>query len=386
MKIRISVAAAAALLTISPAFADYKSEYRNYKAAIEAQDFDKALEHGEAAWREAEEEIGETTTTAILAYNYAMLAAPSDPARASEAFARAIAIAQKSENAGAIPLQDAIVRLAEARSRTDPDSSALAEELQRTLDAADPNDASSMEAQAIGFRTLAAFHILSKKYKRAQSAGDRGEALASRLNPPDPRLHREILFLAGLSRIAGDLRTELGVYEAVALFDKSFGLYPPQKDIDHFDPLLAQAIAWRQSVKALANSYGSTPAIPLGSRLPSGEDLKAAYERADARSNIDDEFYWETPHPDICNPAGMWRERKPPSFPARALRKGSVGAILVGYDLDGKGVARTVVLTDFTEAGFGDAALASMKDWRLNPGVGQACWKNLISIFLFEIH
>lgn len=386
MKIRLSAAAAVALLAVSPAFADYKSEYKDYKAAIESRNLEKALEHGEAAWREAETEIGETTTTAVLAYNYAMLAAFAEPAKAIEAFDRAIAIAQKNGDPGAIPLQEALLRRAEARVRVDLENGALAKDLEALLDAADPADEALVEAQALGWRTLAMFQIRSRQFNRAKVTADSGVALASRLDPPDRRLQREILFLAGLARVAGDFRTETDVIEAIALFDRSAQLFPPQKDIDHFDPLLAQTVAWRQSVKALAESYGSTPTIKSGSRLPDGEDLKAAYEQANARSSLEDEFYWETPHPDGCVAPDIWSERKPPSYPPRALRKGSIGAILVGYDVDGTGVTRTVVLADFAEAGFGAAAVESMKDWRLKPGLDPACWKNKITIFMFVIN
>jgi outer membrane biosynthesis protein TonB len=92
------------------------------------------------------------------------------------------------------------------------------------------------------------------------------------------------------------------------------------------------------------------------------------------------------PHPEICRTGDIWSERKPPSYPARALRRGSIGAILIGYDVDGTGVSRTVVLTDFTESGFGAAAVNSMKNWRLKPGLDPACWKNLVTIFMFVIN
>jgi hypothetical protein len=286
------LAALVAIVLTTPAAADYKSEYKAYVAALDAGDYKAALNHGEAAWRQAETEIGGNATTAILAYNYAILAADVYPARGVEAFNRAIELAETSAFAGAIPLQEALMRRAETRVRAEPDNDAFTKDLEALLSAADADDATMIEAQAMGWRSLAAIRIREKKPDRARKAADASVALFAKLDPPDPRLQREALFLAGMARIAGDIRTEQDVAEAIVLFDRSASLFPPQRDIDLFDPLLAQAIAWRQSVKALAESYGGTPKIKLGSRLPDGEDLKAAYERADAKSALEDEFYW----------------------------------------------------------------------------------------------
>ena len=49
---------------------------------------------------------------------------------------------------------------------------------------------------------------------------------------------------------------------------------------------------------------------------------------------------------------------------AQALHKGNVSAVIVGCDLNDTGVERSVLLADFTETGFGEAALASMQAWR----------------------
>lgn len=378
-------AAIVCALAASPASADYKAEYRAYNLAFAAGDIAKALEHGEAAWRQAEVEIGEKTTTAILAYNYATLVSFSDPVKATEAFDRAIAIAQIDGNSGAIPLKEAMLRRAEARVRADRDNAVIEAELDALLTASDPADLATIEAQALGWRTLALSHIRSEKFNRAKGAADKGVALASRLSPPSTPLLREILFLAGLARAAGSKRTETDVYEAVALFDQSALLFPRQKDIDHFDRFFAATIAWRYSVGALAKSYGSTPSIKIGSLLPTGEDVKSAYERATARGGFEEQAFLETPLPLSCNSPEIWSERKLPAYPRSAERNSRIGAILIGYDVDGAGVSRTVILADFAEAGFGAAAVESMKKWRLKPGLDPACWKNRITIFSFVI-
>jgi len=375
---------AAFALGASAADADYKSEYKAYNSAIAAGGIAAALKHGEAAWREAEAEFGDATTTAILAYNFAVLVAETDPAKSLKAFDRAIEIAGKAD--GAVPLAEARLRRAEARVRAEFENKAYADDLGALLAASDPAaSGSAVEAQALGWRTIAFVRVNARKFRQAKAAADAGALLGSRIDPPYPRLQREILFLAGLSRVAGDQRNEEDVVEAVALFDRAAQLFPPQRDIDHFDPLLAKIVGWRETVWTIANSYGSMPIIRTGSRLPDGADLKSAYESAVARSGVENQFRWETPRPAACE-ADIWEKRKPPIYPSGAQRKGFIGAILIGHDLDGVGVARTVVLTDFTNAGFGLAALESMRNWRLKPGLDPACWKNNVTIFSFVLN
>ena len=41
----------------APAQADYRSEYKQYADAFNAGDIERALKHGEAAWRDAETEL-----------------------------------------------------------------------------------------------------------------------------------------------------------------------------------------------------------------------------------------------------------------------------------------------------------------------------------------
>jgi len=369
---------------VSAAAADYKSEYRSYNSAIAEGDRVAALTHGEAAWREAEAALGDAPTTAILAYNYAVLVAESNPSKSLEAFDRAIDIAQRSEDA--IPLQEARLRRAEARVRAEFENKAYTDELNSLLAASDPTAAgSAAEAQALGWRTVAITKVTARQFNQGKSAADAGLKLGPRIEPPDLRLQRELLFLAGLTRVASDRRSEEDIVEAIALFDRAATLFPPQRDIDHFDPLLAKVIGWRETVGSIANSYGATPTIRTGTRLPDGADLKSAYENAVARSSLEDLYRWQTTRPAACD-ADIWEKRKPPHYPAIAARRGFIGAILIGHDLDGVGVSRTVVLTDFTDAGFGAVALDSMKHWRLKPGLDPACWKNNITIFTFILN
>ncbi|MEX0644872.1 MAG: hypothetical protein WD076_06160, partial [Parvularculaceae bacterium] len=165
----------------------------------------------------------------------------------------------------------------------------------------------------------------------------------------------------------------------------AFPLFPPQKDIDHFDPLLARAISWRRSINAISSSVGADVKIRPGSRLPTGEDLATAYKRAMENNSEDDEYTWETPNPEHCPKENIWAERKPPSYPRSAINRWYVGAALVGYDLNDVGVERTVIIADFESAGFGAAAVKSMTKWRLVEPLPTECWKNYVTTFMFVI-
>lgn len=61
MKALFAAIAVAALVS-GPAAADHESEYRAYMAALDAGDIATALELGEAAWRAAETQLGDTPT------------------------------------------------------------------------------------------------------------------------------------------------------------------------------------------------------------------------------------------------------------------------------------------------------------------------------------
>ena len=149
MRVFIFTIFAAFLAGIGGAQADYKSEYKEYMAAFSAGDIEGALDHGEKAWRAAEEEIGAKATTAILAYNFGRVAASSDPRKAAEAFSRALEITKGGE--GALSPTDMELWIAIARNRiesTNDTRSALKEKL-AAQKAADPA-ASEATVAALG--------------------------------------------------------------------------------------------------------------------------------------------------------------------------------------------------------------------------------------------
>lgn len=384
---RIAAAAIAAIIFAAPASADYKRDYTAYAAALDAGDLAAAIRHGEAAWRAAEVELGDHATTAILAYNYATLVADFQPTKAAEAFARALAITEAG--VGALSVTDLKVRLAEAMAiasalKPGKEQKALLESLVSLLEANPSLASESPEAHARGWRTVAVMSLRAGADSKVRQAADLAIESAASLDPIDNRLLAESLIIGAVARLTSQAREGKEIVESIALLDRAIMLFPPQVDIDSFDRLLALALSWRISIRPLAESTDRA-AFTTGTRLVSRDELRTAYERGLSATALQDLFAWSSPKPAICGALTLWASRKSPRYPTRALNKSNVGAIIVGYDLNETGVERSVLLADFPETGFGEAALKAMKSWRLESPPPSECRKNNVMFFTFEI-
>ncbi|HXI86794.1 MAG TPA: hypothetical protein VNH64_05015 [Parvularculaceae bacterium] len=315
--------------------------------------------------------------------NYANLIAPHAPAKALEAYERALAITRKGM--GELDPAELELRVAETGLTVDIENHERALALESLLANQPTAPGRISEALALGWFVLAQYNANKHKYSAAKSDADKAVEAASKLDPPYPSLLAQSLLLAGGVRITRPDRAEKDIIEAIALFDAAFPLFPPQADIDRFDPLLARLISWRQSVAALANAYGSTWKTKTGSRLPTGEDLKSAFETAQARSTVESEVRWENPHPEYCDADDNWKSRELPNYPASAVNAGLIGGIVIGYDLNDTGVERTIVLADLEKAKFGKNAVEAMANWRLAKPLPEECRKNHLAIFSFTI-
>lgn len=378
MRTLLATAAIFALLS-SPASADYKSEYQTYSSAIASGDTAGALSHGEAAWRAAETELGDVQTTAVLAYNFGRLASMYSAQKAIEPFGRALEIAAKVDTG--LNRADIALRLAEARVIADPSNTELAQALAGSLKAA-PEDEGTLDARARGWRTLAAFEIAIGDYNSAMSSADQAVALAQSVKPLDKRLLREALNSAGVARVVGSSHRQKHLLDAIDLLDRALDLFPSQESIDGFDRLYADTIAWRLSIRTFASSLPKS-----GSRPGSGVDPEKLL-RAASKFDADSMVKWRMERPAFCKVdriEDVWSERKPPKYPTPARNDGNVGTILIGYDLNATGVERAIILADFSAAGFGDAAVESMKDWKLASPQPEECRKNRLMYFTFYL-
>lgn len=384
---RIAAVAIAAVIFVAPASADYKIAYKAYMAALDISDLAAAMRHGEAAWRAAETELGDHATTAVLAFNFANLVADFQPTKAGEAYARALAITEAG--IGALAAPDLRVRLAEAKVRASADQprkeqKQLLELLDSLLEAHPALASESPEAHARGWRTVAMLRMRSGQTPKSRRAADLAIESAAALDPIDGRLLAESLVIGAIARLSSTDRDDTDVIEAIALLDRSFPLFPPQKDIDSFDRLLAQAMAWRLSTNPIADSKDSLR-FTTGTRLVSSNDMKRAFERANIARSPQDMYKWEPSTFAGCIGDIKWKERPSAEFPVQALNRGFIGSIIVGYDLNATGVERVVLLSDFPDAGFGEAAVKAIKKWTLAAPPSPACSKNHITFYTFTL-
>ena len=268
--------------------------------------------------------------------------------------------------------------IAIARNRiksTNDTRSALKEKL-AAQKAADP---AASEATVAALGDLASYQA-SRRPEAGTDEADAYLAEAEKLDPPDNGALVNALTLAGAVRIAGSRRTATDIAEAVVLLDRAIALFPPQKDIDHFDKALATALVWRSTLDAVVNSYTGKPIFKLGSRLAKTDDLKAAFERAQESYSPPDSV-WESVRPESCQNL-EWAAR-PPSYPRDALIKGAIGAAIIGYDVDAVHVVRTVPLAETYNTGFAALAVKSMSSWKLKTPPPPECRNNLITFFSF---
>ena len=388
MKMSLRAAAAGCvvgLLLVSPAAADYRAAYRAYTAAMEAGDYAAAEREAENAWRLAETELGDNPNTAVLAVNYAQLVAESAPAKAAEAYERALALAEKGVSdldPDDLKLRARLARFyAAPAGKGEAEAEALAAALAAYRAAGGPPSHESAHA-SLRLATDAAAKGGDRNLEKAASLADAAAADARALDRADTRLLREALTIAGVARTARRERKAEDIAEAVLLLDEAISLYPPQRAIDAFDPELGYVLAWRAAVGAVANSLGGAPRVSTGTRIPEGENLKLALEQAARRSPYSDSgVKWAQPHPETCEI--NWEKREPAEYPRIKLRSGDIGSAVIGYDLEGTRVVRAVILGEVGD--FGEASRKAALAWTLAEPVAPECARNLITNFAFVI-
>jgi TonB family protein len=288
---------------------------------------------------------------------------------------------------GSLDVFELELRAAETRLTLDIKNHELGAALEQLLENGEQKSNPPALAMALGWKTFAIHLSQRDRIKKAKDAGDLAIKYASALDPREPRLLAEAFVLGATLRLATPYRTEEDIIEMVAYLDSSFELFAPQPSIDAFDPLLARAMQLRATAGALAASDDFKPFIGRGTdtHLPNGENLAEAFQRAEARSDVEQQLTWAEARAPHCTQSYVWEERKPPSYPRRAMQRIYTGAVLIGYDMSETGVARTIILADADEAGFGEAAAKAMQNWKLAQTVPPECRRNHLMTFTFVI-
>lgn len=349
----------------SGAAADYKSEYKLYAAAMNEGDVDAAIRHSEEAWKQGESEIGDNRTTAILAYNFANLVYEIDPARAIPAFERTLGLIDRALSE--LDVNDVRLALAAAKFAASKEDKTLAVDLENEISQFEASGRPFTFVAADALKNLALRDFHAAEYKSSARWAEKAAALGEALAPKPKGLLAISYAVAGISYGADPFRTPAKITKAAELLDRAIVLFPPQKDIKSIHPLFAQTMAWRFSVNAIAES----------------ERRSKALDRVDKELDADAMCRWEQARPADCEI--KWKERKPGQYPEKAISKGYVGSVLVGYDLNDVGVENTVVIADVNGEALSPSVLESMRHWKLEEPPISECRKNHLTVVSFVL-
>jgi len=342
------------------------TEYKAYMAALDAGDRDAAARHSKAAWEAAEQALGDHQLTAILAFNYAQQVFISDPEAALIALRRADALVQ----IGLVELPETELRLYTAYAEyAINDRSKEARALREALIAAENlnPDEVTMDEASMWFQ-LAQGDIKRKKYIQAIEAGDKAEAIINRHDPDNIDFMARVLLMRGVAKLMTLPRTSDDIIAAHVDIDRAYRLPPPQKDFESFDPTFARLIAWDLALHAVMDGQKQWKRMP-----GTNEEPRPIFE-----SDIG--------APEDCGIE--WAYYSVPEYPRKARWSGSLGAVVIVYEISDTGEILTPrILSEVPGALFGEIALKAFKTWRLEstPADHPGCRVNKIMHFEFVI-
>jgi len=364
--------AAALILMGTPTVAygsEYGDAYKAYNEALARGDTATATTHAMTAWKAAEDALGDNATTAVLAYNYGQLALFDDPESSLPALQRAKTLSDAG--IADLPVGDLDVYLTFADFKIGGEKKKGANALRASLQTRDASETSAPTYE-LGriWLTLALYDMRKKKYDDAQASASRAEDLFTAAVPGNYQLQAQAILIIGAAKLSKPNQTVDNLTAAHAEFNRALRLFPPQKDIDSFDPIMAKMMAWDYLAHAA-----------LASKETLAPSAAAEIDRA-----------WPTYGPVFDNQAaegecaGEWESRRQPVYPGGARHKDYLGAAIIGYNLAEDGSVRDErVLAEVPDALFGEYAVSAVGTWRrklpLNPN--PACTANLVTSFIF---
>lgn len=366
--------AGALLQAISPVAAtesddpSYLIEYRAYLQAARSGDTEGAVRHARVAWQSAEQLLGDDRHTAILAFNFGRLQLYRDADAALPALRRAEAL-QKSGVAD-LPQAELRLYLAYGVYATSGKQEEDLQTLRKALEASTAELSDGSVDLANIWTLLTTEDFAAGRFGDAVDSAASAEAAIRAAAPDDSRVLAEVILVGGAARLLPPRRMRKQLLAAHREFRRARRLFPPQKDIEHFDPLLAQVLAW----DAAAGAINETK-------------YQSGFQRVAVEG--------EEPLPPLFESGGMvdkscskltWSNREPPEYPEDAQRSGYVGAVLIGYSIDDDlRVSDPKILAEVPALKFGYAAASSMSDWRLAspPSDDPACRRNLLVTIKF---
>ena len=348
----------------------YLVEYRACREALQAGDIDAAIGHARAAWQSAEQLLGDDRSTATLAFNFGRLQLHRDAAKALPALHRADEL--RRSGIAELPAAPLRLLLSYAEYSTGPRKRGDLRNFRKALEASTAElPAGNIDLAEIWI-ALTMEDFAAGRYPDAVRSAASSEAAIRAATPDDTETLAQIILVGGAARIMPVHRTYGQLLAAHREFRRARRLFPPQKDIESFDPLFAQVLAWDAAADA-------------------------AYRHNRKNGFPDDAARDEPPMPPVFEESGEnddhcghieWQSRKPPEYPDEAEKAGYVGAVLVGYNIgDDLKVSDPKILAEVPALKFGYAAASSMSDWRAEPLASDdpACRHNLLTRFTFVI-
>lgn len=348
----------------------YLAAYRAYNAALAAGELGTAATQARAAWRAAERELGDHRLTAILAFNFGQLVVFRDAGAAYPALSRA----RELREGGIADLAADMTRLYLdfAEFAVDGPTRREADRLRKSLEAF-PLDGPDVNPDlALMWLKLALHDAAEERFRKAQESATTAEQAILATSPESKPALAEAILIQGIAHLVPFPRKVKDVQAAHNDIVRALELFEPQADIDSFDPLFAHVLAWDHAARSALRSLD-----------------KEDYPDHEGTDWKDREHVHVFRHQDTANcPKLEWEERESPHYPGRALRKGYIGAALIGYRLAGDGTVEDArVLAEVPKETFGEVALDAVKQWRVKeiPPGDPACFRNLTSSIMFII-
>lgn len=356
--------------------APYVIEYQASRAALKSGDADAAARHALRAWQSAEQVLGDDRLTAILAYNYGHLVLFVDPQSADAAMSRAVEL--QEAGIGDLDGIDLNLYAAYAAFKAAGFPVTRAGQLRNSLEQREAEAGKGDFAEHIPiWLELASAYLDDRHFEDAAASADRAETLFRRAQPEDRRPLAAALLVGGMARLAQQPRTVERIQQAHNALVRARQLFPPQKSIQDFDPMLAEILAWG--------------AIADESLDWSGNDDYPDH------ADLDPDSPHSLPNLLIDGAASRCEVREWPDWDRSAIpvhkfrdlylndyQTGYVGGIVVGVHVsEDLAITDVRVLAEAPGKLFSDYVAAGIEGKRLSvaPGTGQDCSGDLIRAF-----
>jgi tetratricopeptide (TPR) repeat protein len=321
--------------------AEIMARYSAYNAAFDAGRFEEAAVEGEAAWRAAEAEWGAREETAVLAFNLATLQLLLERrAEAVEPALRALALVDEGVGAGSIVREEAAALVAYAKLDAEEPSREEADALDAALSAYAPTTLTGRQIARQAWFGLVSARVTRRQWREATAAAER----ATLLMQQDPQTEPALIGLT--ATFGAKSAAEIRDYEdALEIVHRGIAAFTPQPVEQPIDPVLGALLGWDAALHNIIDQRGGSAGL---------EEGHAGHRWAEGR------------HPTAMGCTIEWLEHPPPDYPSAALSRGQAIGMLFEYYLDADG---SVIRVDFIgaadeSAGFADAVVAALREWK----------------------